>query len=143
MTQTGVGGGPMAPARRKERRFPALRNLLVVLVAIAATLGGLDLVYTLYYGFTDGVASGRVQYCGRDYHAGRRTMTLAEVKAFDAPTGLTRLTMVGKAPWIFGDPVSAPVPPDYRPAAGQVCSLWVWLKTGPDSYQNFALSGGP
>ncbi len=78
----------------------------------------------------------RVDYCGRRYYPAERstTETLAHVHG---------LTQVDTAP--SGMPVVAKVMSPALKARyhTNVCTMAVWVQTGPDSYRAYALSGGP
>ncbi len=95
------------------------------------------------YGTFDTGPPPRVDYCGRRYYPGNQTQTLAEVRAFLAENGLTGLTRVATAP--SGMPVVANVMPLSVRASyhTKVCTMQVWVQSGPDSYRPYALSGGP
>jgi hypothetical protein len=100
----------------------------------------------LTYGtFDTADAPPRVDYCGRRYYPSERpaTETLAQVRAALARDQLHGLTHVGTTP--SGMPVITNVmSPTLR--AGyhtSVCTMAVWVQTGPDSYRAYGLSGGP
>lgn len=85
----------------------------------------------------------RVDYCGRRYYPGGRTMTMSQVEAFVAVNGDHGLTRVATAP--SGMPILANV---MTPATrGQfhtnVCTMEVFVQTGQDAYLSYGLSGGP
>lgn len=85
----------------------------------------------------------RVDYCGRRYFSTDRSMTADQVKADLVLNGLAGLSRIGTAP--SGMPVVANVmPPAVRARYHtDVCTMEVWVQTGPDSYRPYVLSGGP
>lgn len=85
----------------------------------------------------------RVDYCGRRYYPGSGTQSLHQVEDFLARNQLSRLTQVGTTP--SGMPVLAQVMSPATTASDhtEVCAMAVWVKTGPDRYLSYALSGGP
>ncbi len=85
----------------------------------------------------------RVEYCGRRYFPDERTMTADQIKADLALNGVEGLSRVGTAP--SGAAVVAHVmPPSVRAQYHtNVCTMEVWVQTGPDSYRAYVLSGGP
>jgi hypothetical protein len=90
-------------------------------------------------------APPRVDYCGRRYYPGNppTTMTRAGVDSFLARNGFRGVTQVDTAP--SGLPVVANVmPPDVRERYHtNICTMVVWVQTGPDAYVIYGLSGGP
>lgn len=98
----------------------------------------------LRYGTFD-IASAppRIDYCGRRYDAGNRTQTLAGVQTFLAENDLDGLTMIDTTP--SGMPIVANVlSPEVRAQYHtDVCTMSLWVQTGPDSYVPYGLSGGP
>ncbi len=114
----------------------------VAMFAVAPTL----IQNRLTYGTFD-VASAppRVDYCGRRYYPGSasQVQTLAQVQAFLAENGLHGLTRVGTAP--SGMPVvthvlSPGVRAEYHT---NICTMALWVQSGPDAYLGYGLSGGP
>ena len=98
----------------------------------------------LVFGTFDTVgAPPRVDYCGRRYYPGNRTETLAQVRAFLASNGLYGLTRIDTAP--SGEPIITNVmPPQLRAYFHtSVCTMGLWVQTGPDTYVGYGLSGGP
>ena len=87
----------------------------------------------------------RIQYCDRRYYRVEpsRTDSLAHVTAFLGANGQSGLTLVGATP--SGLPILANVMPPQTRASyhTDVCTMEVWVQTGPDSYVPYALSGGP
>jgi len=88
-------------------------------------------------------APPRVDYCGRRYYPGSNVDTLAQVKAFLALDKLYGITRIDTAP--SGMPIVANVmSPDLRARYHtDVCTMLLWVQTGPDSYLAYGLSGGP
>jgi len=116
--------------------------ITVATFAIAPTL----IQNRLTYGTFD-IASAppRVDYCGRRYYPGNTSQaeTMAQVQAVLAKDGLRGLTRVGTAP--SGMPVvthlnSPQVQADYHT---DVCTMELWVQSGPDAYVGYVLSGGP
>jgi hypothetical protein len=114
----------------------------VAIFAVAPTL----IQDRLTYGTFD-VASAppRVDYCGRRYYPGNvsQVQTLAQVEAFLAENGLHGLTRVGTAP--SGMPVMTNLLSPVVQAEHQtdVCTMVLWVQSGPDAFVGYALSGGP
>jgi hypothetical protein len=112
---------------------------------VAICLAGAMFFATLWYRATYHVFPGMmpsvVHWCGRDYETGNGSWTWAQVTAAEAPR---RVRVVGSYPPMFGlgrpllaAPVTGPVPP------GGSCATGVYVRTGPDRYQPYALEGGP
>jgi hypothetical protein len=98
----------------------------------------------LVFGTFDTVgAPPRVDYCGRRYYPGSKTETLAQVQAFLAENGLNGVTRIDTAP--SGEPiVTNIIPPSVRAHYHtSVCTMELWVQTGPDAYVGYGLSGGP
>lgn len=87
----------------------------------------------------------RVDYCGRRYYPGDtvHVQSLAQVDAFLAKDGLHGLARVGTAP--SGMPVVTNVLPSGIQAQmhTNVCTMELWVQSGPDAYVAYVLSGGP
>jgi hypothetical protein len=90
-------------------------------------------------------APPRIEYCNRRYYPGNpsRTDTLAHVTSFLAANGMSGLTRIGSTP--AGLPIVANVMSPQTRASfhTDVCTMEVWVQTGPDSYIDYGLSGGP
>jgi hypothetical protein len=90
-------------------------------------------------------APPRVDYCGRRYYPGDTpvAMSRAQVDASLAEIGQQGLSRIDTAP--SGAPVLANLlTPEERMAHyTSVCTMAVWVQTGPDSYVPYGLSGGP
>jgi hypothetical protein len=88
-------------------------------------------------------APPRVDYCGRRYYPGSRIDSLADVKGFLAENGLHGLTRIGSTP--SGLPIVANLRSERDKTLYQtnVCTMSLWVQTGPDTYQGYGLSGGP
>jgi hypothetical protein len=100
----------------------------------------------LTYGpFDVASAPPRVDYCGRRYYPGStsQVQTLAQVQAFLAENGLHGLTRVGTAP--SGMPVVTHLlTPDLQVKYHtNICTMALWVQSGPDAYVGYGLSGGP
>jgi hypothetical protein len=68
---------------------------------------------------------------------------MASVQGLLAENGLHGLTQIDTAP--SGMPIITNVlPPDQRAHYHtSVCTMALWVQTGPDSYRPYGLSGGP
>lgn len=88
-------------------------------------------------------APPRVDYCGRRYYPSAKTETVAQVEALLALNGLRGLTRIDTAP--SGMPIVANVMSPSVRAQYQtdVCTMEIWVQTGPDAYRAYGLSGGP
>ena len=122
---------------------------LVILGVPAATLiaGASIAVYNrIYFGtFYTAGAPPRISYCGRTYYPGdtARADSLAHLTSFLASSGQGGLTRIGSTP--SGLPIVANLmSPETRASFHtDVCTMEVWVQTGPDSYVVYGLSGGP
>ena len=126
------------------------RAVTVVLLAVAAVIliagGSIAVSNQVNFGtFYTTSPPPRIQYCDRRYYLAEppRTDSLGHVTAFLAANGLSGLTQVGSTP--SGLPILANVmPPETRASYHtDVCTMGVWVQTGPDSYVLYSLSGGP
>ncbi len=117
----------------------------VVTVAIFAVAPTLIQDRLTYGTFDIASAPPRVDYCGRRYYPGdtSHVPSLAQVDSFLAENGLHGLTQVGTAP--SGMPVVTNVlPSDVRAQYHtNVCTMVLWVQSGPDAYVGYGLSGGP
>ena len=90
-------------------------------------------------------APPRIEYCGRRYYPGDppRTDSFVHVTAVLTSNGQSGLTRVGSTP--SGLPIVANViTPETRAAYHtNVCTMELWVQTGPDGYVGYGLSGGP
>jgi hypothetical protein len=88
-------------------------------------------------------APPRVDYCGRRYYPGTNVDSLTQVNTFLALNNQSGLTRIDTAP--SGMPIVANVmPPDVRARySTNVCTMSLWVQTGPDAYLGYGLSGGP
>ena len=128
------------------------RSLLLTLLALAAGIAaavllaiGIPAMHNrLTYGtFSTQGPPPRVDYCGRRYYPGSSAESRSSVDAFLARNGAGALTQVGTTP--SGMPIVATVMSPATRAAyhTSVCTMGVWVQTGPDSYLAYGLSGGP
>lgn len=88
-------------------------------------------------------APPRVDYCGRRYYPGSNVDTLAQVNSFFALNKLYGITRIDTAPSgmpIVANVMSANLRARYHT---DVCTMSLWVQTGPDSYLGYGLSGGP
>ena len=124
-------------------------RIVVLLAAGTATVAIVAVApITLYDSATFGTfavsgAPPRVDYCGRRYYPGSQSQSLAQVEAFTSINGLPGLQQIDTAP--SGMPIVAGVMPLAMRARyhTRVCAMSLWVKSGPDSYVAYALSGGP
>jgi hypothetical protein len=108
----------------------------LALLLIAA--GSLAAWYRATYHTWPGMVPPAVTWCGRDYQI-EDTETWAQITA--AETRPVRV--VGSYPLLLlGRPLlAARFPGPVKP--GEPCAMAVYLRTGPDRYQTYALEGGP
>jgi hypothetical protein len=126
----------------------ALPIVAVIVLAIAASFFILQALVALHnraaFGtFDTSGAPPRVDYCGRRYYPGGNVDSLAQVNAFLALNKLYGITRIDTAP--SGMPIVANVmSPAVRASYHtNVCSMSLWVQTGPDSYLGYGISGGP
>jgi hypothetical protein len=128
------------------------RRVLPIVLLIASGIATVAIVAVAPQAVHDRIAFGtfdtatappRVDYCGRRYYPGDRTDTLAGVQSFLAGNGLYGVTQIDTAP--SGMPIITNVlPPDLRAHFHtNVCTMALWVQTGPDAYRAYGLSGGP
>lgn len=88
-------------------------------------------------------APPRVDWCGRRYYPGTEAESLSRVEAFLAENGEHGLTRIGSTP--SGLPIVAYVMPPAERAAyhTNVCTMELFVQTGPYQYLPYGLSGGP
>ena len=133
----------VAPVRRWIIRIALLIGVSIIGVALAAA--GYTAIHnraTFGTFYTTG-APPRIEWCGRRYYPGTRTVTLADVQANLARSGLTGLTQVDSTPSglpIVGNVMSPAERVSYHT---NICTMELWVKTGADSYLGYGLSGGP
>jgi len=98
-----------------------------------------------YGTFASASTPPRVDYCGRRYYPGETShvQSLAQVEALLAENGLHGLTQVGTAP--SGMPVVTNVLPSGVRVQDHtsVCTMALWVQSGPNAYVAYGLSGGP
>ena len=84
-----------------------------------------------------------MDYCGRRYYPGGNTDTRAQIDALLAVNGIHGLTRIDTAP--SGMAIVANVMPTQVRAQyhTNVCTMEIWVQTGPDAYLGYGLSGGP
>ena len=117
-------------------------TVTVASFAVAPTLIRSRLAYGT---FDISGAPARVDYCGRRYYPAdtAHVQTLEQVDAFLAEDGLRGLTRVDTAP--SGMPIVTNVLPRDVQAHyhTDVCTMVLWVQSGPDAYVAYSLSGGP
>ena len=119
--------------------------LVAAATAVIAILGlGPAIHNRIVFGeFYTAGAPPRVDYCGRRYYPGNRTETLVQVNEFLAENNLRGLTRIETTP--SGMPVLTNVLSAAQKAefSTSVCTMALWVQTGPDAYVGYGLSGGP
>ena len=120
----------------------------MALAVVAALVIGLGASFGIHnrvvFGeFYSAGAPPRIEYCGRRYYRTERILTLVQVKEDLAANNLGGLTRVDSTP--SGMPVVANVlSPAQRAAfSSNVCTMILWVQTGPDAYVTYGISGGP
>ncbi len=85
----------------------------------------------------------RIDYCGRRYYPGTGTLTMPQVQTELARIGEDGLTEVGRT--VTGQPIVTHVMPESERARDHtnICTMVLYVRTGPDSYVPYGLSGGP
>jgi hypothetical protein len=126
----------------------ALPIVAVIVLAIGASFFTLQALVALdnraaFGTFDTSGAPPRVDYCGRRYYPGGNVDSLAQVNAFLALNKLYGITRIDTAP--SGMPIVANVmsPAVRATYHTNVCSMSLWVQTGPDSYLGYGISGGP
>jgi len=115
----------------------------IILVAAVGTLG-----YRRVYGSSSHPPE-HLCYCGRDHLRGTPALSRAEILRNESKTSLPSdapypVVTVGKVPPIVGQPLLAAVTPEAtRRKLSLPCAMGVYLRTGPDAYTAYGLSGGP
>jgi len=123
-----------------------LAGVLVAAIIIVATAGALG--YRTVYGSSSHPPE-HLSYCGRDYLRGTPGLSRTEIMRNENKTSLPGdapypVVTVGKVPPIVGQPLLAAVTPEAtRRKLSLPCAMGVYLKTGPDAYTAYGLSGGP
>ena len=126
-----------AASRPPSRRAEVVYTLIVLVVF---AVGAYVFWYRATYNILPGQdATARVHWCERDYqNFGDLPQTWGQV------TGRNQYPVrdVGRYPplGVPGQDLFAPIYPGAQPGS---CSEVVYLRTGPDRYQPYALLGGP
>ena len=123
--------------------------VLAAAIVVAAIVGVFGVASTAIHNrvvfgeFYSAGAPPRVDYCGRRYYPGDRTETLAKVQEFLALNEMKGLTRIDSTP--SGMPIVTNVMSPGQKAYFQtdVCTMMLWVQTGPDAYVAYSLSGGP
>jgi hypothetical protein len=126
----------MSTARRAERRRQAVAWALY---ALLFAVGGFTLWYRATYNVFPGQsADARVHWCNRDYDDDAPTLSLQRVEAGAS----WPVRVVGNYPplALHRDQLLAEVYPGPHTHS---CAVTVYLRTGPDRYAGYELSGGP
>jgi len=91
---------------------------------------------------TEGIPP-RIHFCDRNYLPARATESRREVNEFLAKNDRHGLDRIGTTP--AGMPVLANVlsPAERASFHTAVCTMAIWVETGPDQYLAYGLSGGP
>jgi hypothetical protein len=126
----------MSTTRRAERRRQAVAWALY---ALLFAVGGFTLWYRATYNVFPGQsADARVHWCNRDYDDDAPTLSLQRVEAGAS----WPVRVVGNYPplALHRDQLLAEVYPGPHTHS---CAVTVYLRTGPDRYAGYELSGGP
>ena len=121
---------------RTRMNLPNFVPAGVALLLIA--VGSLAAWYRATYHSWPGMVPPAVHWCGRDYQI-ESTQTWAQITSAEPRP----VRVVGSYPPIFparpllAAPFTGPVKP------GEPCAMAVYLRTGPDRYEVYALEGGP
>ena len=130
---------------RRVLRLVLLLVSAIVTVAMFAVAPNAIHDRIVYGTFATADAPPRVDFCGRTYYPADkpRAQTLSQVADLLSRNGIYGLTRIDTAP--SGDAVVANVmSPEMRARfRTNVCTMVVWVQTGPDSYVSYGLSGGP
>jgi hypothetical protein len=119
-----------------------LATVTVAVVAVAPDAIRDRLVFGT---FATAGAPPRVDYCGRRYYPADppRSMSRKEIVDSLARNGLTGTTQIDTAPSGMSV-ITNVLPPQVRAEFHtNVCTMEVWVQTGPDAYVAYGLSGGP
>jgi len=126
-----------AASRPPSRRAEVVYTLIVLVVF---AVGAYVFWYRATYNILPGQdATARVHWCERDYqNFGDLPQTWGQVTARNQYP----VRDVGRYPplGVPGQDLFAPIYPGAQPGS---CSEVVYLRTGPDRYQPYALLGGP
>jgi hypothetical protein len=114
--------------------------VMVVSVPVVATAIHNRVAFGTFY--TTGPPP-RVDWCGRRYYPAMSEKSLSGVQAFLAENGQHGLTRIGSVP--SGSPIVANVTTPAERAAyhTNICTMEVFVQTGPDRSLPYGLSGGP
>ena len=117
---------------------------------IAVALVGLVVVGWISYGraafgtWNPMAQPNRIDYCDRRYYPGWH-FTRAQIDSRGNGLGVFPFLQVGTTP--IGAPIFAKPPAGLRhetPTSGPLpCAMTVYIKTGPDDYIAYGMSGGP
>jgi hypothetical protein len=127
--------------------FRRVAAVLIVALVSAAVCGAL--AYRAAYGtFAWWDDPARISWCGRVYlRSDGLLLTRADVENRRAALPGDQpypVTTVAAIPPVIGRPLLAAVTPEARREGMRLpCAMVVYLETGTDSYQPYALSGGP
>ena len=129
-----------------ERLATRIVLLLASAIATVALVAVAPVTLHDRIAFGSFAASGappRVDYCGRRYYPGNQAQSLAQINAFVATGRLEGVQQIDTAP--SGMPILAGVMSPAMRARYQTsaCTMSLWVQMGPDSYAEYALSGGP
>src|SRR5256885_15383934 len=85
----------------------------------------------------------RIHFCDRDYLPARATESRREVDEFLAKNGRHGLERIGTTP--AGMPVLSNLltPAERASFHTPVCTMSIWVESGPDLYLAYGLVGGP
>src|SRR5690242_1136215 len=137
------GGGVPYGMGRRVLRIVLFFVSAAVTVAIFAVAPNASQNYLTYGTFAAAGAPPRIDYCGRRYYPGTLTLTMLQVRTDLAKNDASGLARIGTTP--SGMPIVANVmsPALQAERHTSVCTMAVWVQTGPNSYKTYGLSGGP
>jgi hypothetical protein len=126
----------------RTRWLVALAGFLVIVVSVP--LAATAVHNRLTFGtFSTSGPPPRVGWCGRTYLPGTSTESLAGVQAFLAENGHHGLTRIGSTPSGFTIVANVMTPAERAAFHTNICTMEVFVQTGPDQYLPYGLSGGP
>lgn len=85
----------------------------------------------------------RVDWCGRRYYPGASEESLAGVQDFLALNREHALIRIGSTPSGLAIVANVMTPAERAAYHTNICTMEVFVQTGPDQYLPYGLSGGP
>jgi hypothetical protein len=114
-------------------------------IRVGSGVLALAIVFAAWYRFVYNVwpgmgASARVHWCGRDYeHFGGPAQSWRQISP-QTPRPIHAVGLYPPLGWSRQELFAATSPQALR---SSVCATGVYLRTGPDEYRAYTLSGGP